>query len=59
MKKKKVLLHQDNARVYTCVIIMAKIYNLGYELLPHPKYSTDLAPCDYFLFQNMEKWLHG
>jgi len=30
-----------------------------YELLPHPAYSPDLAPCDYFLFPNLKKWFEG
>lgn len=59
LAKKKVLFHQDNARVHTCVVTMAKIHELGYELLPHPAYSPDLAPCDYFLFPNLKKWLGG
>lgn len=59
LAKKKVLFHQDNARVHTCVVSMAKFHKLGYELLPHPAYSPDLAPCDYFLFPNMKKWLGG
>jgi len=57
--KKKVLFHQDNARVHTCVVAMAKFHKLGYELLPHPAYSPDLAPSDYFLFPNLKKWLGG
>lgn len=59
LAKKKVLFHQDNARVHTCLVSMAKIHELGYELLPHPAYSPDLAPCDYFLFPNLKKWLGG
>ena len=27
----------------------------GYKLIPHPAYSPDLAPSDYFLFQNLKK----
>ncbi|GBP84033.1 Histone-lysine N-methyltransferase SETMAR [Eumeta japonica] len=57
--KKKVLFHQDNARVHTCLVTMAKIHELRYELLPHPAYSPDLAPCDYYLFPNLKKWLGG
>ena len=33
----------------------------GYELIPHPAYSPDLAPSDFFLFSNLKKdicWLH-
>jgi len=52
LAKKKVLFHQDNARVHTCPAPMAK-FN---ELFPHPAYST---PCDYFLFPNLKKWFGG
>ena len=59
LARKKVLFHQDNAPAHTSAIAMAKIHELGYELLPHPPYSPDLAPCDYYLFPNMKKWLGG
>lgn len=57
--KKKILLHQDNAPVHTCAVAKAKIEELRYELLPHPPYSPDLAPCDFHLFPNLKKWLGG
>ena len=38
---------------------MTKFPELRYELLPHPPYSPDLAPSDYFLFPNLNKWLGG
>ena len=38
---------------------MAKFHELRYELLPHPPYSPDLAPNDYFLFPNLKKWIGG
>ncbi|GBP09164.1 Histone-lysine N-methyltransferase SETMAR [Eumeta japonica] len=59
LAKKKVLFHQDNARVHTCLVTIAKIHELRYELLPHPAYSPDLDPCDYYLFLNLKKWLGG
>lgn len=59
LAKKKVLFHQDNAPVHTLVIAMAKIHELKFELLPHPPYSPDLAPCDFHLFPNLKKWLGG
>ena len=31
----------------------------GCELIPHPAYSPDLAPSDYFLFPNLKKDIHG
>jgi len=36
---------------------MAKLHELRFELLPHPPYSPDLAPCDFFLFPNLKIWL--
>ncbi|KAL1460741.1 hypothetical protein WDU94_012693 [Cyamophila willieti] len=57
--KKKVLFHQDNAPVHTSTTSMAKLHELRWELLPHPPYSPDLAPCDYHLFPNLKKWLGG
>ncbi|KAG5344382.1 SETMR methyltransferase, partial [Acromyrmex heyeri] len=57
--KKKVLFHQDNARVHTCPAPIAKFNEFRYELLPHPAYSPDLAPCNYFLLPNLKKWFGG
>ena len=31
----------------------------GYELIPHPAYSPDLAPSDFFLFPNLKKGIRG
>ena len=59
LAKIKVIFHQDNARLHTCVVSMAKFHELCSELLPHPTYSPDLAPSDYFLFPNLKKWLGG
>ena len=59
MAKKKELFHQDNARVPTCPAPMAEFNEFHDELLPHPAYSPDLAPYDYFLFPNLKKWFGG
>ena len=59
LAKKKVLFHQDIARVHTYPALMAKFNEFHYELLPHSAYSPDLAPCDYFLFPNLKKWFRG
>ena len=34
-------------RVHTCKIAMDAVERNGYELIPHPAYSLDLAPNDY------------
>ena len=31
----------------------------GYELIPHPAYSPDLPPSDFFLFPNLKKDIRG
>ena len=59
LNRKKILFHQDNARVHTCLRSMAKIDELKFQLVDHPPYSPDLAPSDYFLFPNLKKWLGG
>ena len=44
LTKKKIILHQNNARPHTSLLSMTKIRQLKYDLLPHPPYSPDLAP---------------
>lgn len=59
LAKKKVLFHQDNAPPHKSMKTMSKLAELHFELLPHPPYSPDLAPCDYYLFPNLKRWLAG
>ena len=56
---KDVLLQQDNARVPTCKAAMDAVERNGYALIPHPAYSPDLAPSDFFLFPNLKKDIRG
>ena len=56
---KGILIQQDNARVHTCKTAMDAVERNGYELTPHPAYSPDLAPSDYFLFPNLKKDIGG
>ena len=57
--RRGVLLHQDNAPVHTSRIAMEAVRECGYELLPHPPYSPDLAPSDFHLFPKLKKYLRG
>jgi len=59
LAKKKVLFHHDNAPAHTSALAKSKLVELGYELLPYPPYSPDLAPCDFFLFPSLKKSLAG
>ena len=56
---KGILLQQDNARVHTCKIAMDAVERNGYKLIPHPAYSPDFAPSDYFLLPNLKKDIRG
>ena len=57
--QKKIIFHQDNARVHTSFLTMVKLNELKYELFEHPPYSPDLAPSDYYLFRNLKQFLRG
>ena len=56
---KGVLLQQDNVRVHTCKVAMDAVERNWYELIPHPAFSPDLAPSDFFLFPNLKKDIRG
>jgi [histone H3]-lysine36 N-dimethyltransferase SETMAR len=49
----KVILLHDNAPAHKAKRVHDTIKALGWELLPHPPYSPDLAPSDYHLFASM------
>ena len=48
MQKKKVLHHQGNASCHEPMKTMVKLNELSFKLLPHPPYSPDMAPSDYW-----------
>ena len=52
------LLLHDNAKPHTARITLQKLRDLNLELLPHPPYSPDLSPTDYYFFQNLDNFLH-
>ena len=55
MQKKKILFYQDNAPCHKSMKTMVKLNKLSFELLPHPPYSPDLGPSDYWLFSDLIK----
>jgi len=48
----KILLH-DNAPAHRTTATKKVLAGLGWEILPHPPYSPDLAPSDYHIFASM------
>ena len=59
MKKKKVLFQQDNALCHKSITMMAKLHELHFKLLPHPRYSPYLVASDYWLFADLKRMLQG
>ena len=55
MQKKKVLFHQDDAPCHKSMKTIVWLKELSFELLPHPPYSPDMSPSDYWLFANLKK----
>ena len=53
-----VLLH-DNARPQVTQPMLQKLNELGFEVLPHPPYSSDLLPIDYHFFQHFDNFFQG
>jgi len=44
------VLHHDNAPAHTALSIREFLAKKNIPVLPHPPYSPDLAPCDFYLF---------
>ena len=53
------ILQHDNARPHTSRQTQDSLAQLKLTALPHPAYSPDLAPSDYFLFLQLKKHLKG
>ena len=50
---------EDNARPHMAECVKNYIEPQGWEVLPHPPYSPDLAPSDYHLFRSLSNDLRG
>ncbi|XP_062593106.1 histone-lysine N-methyltransferase SETMAR-like [Saccostrea cucullata] len=49
----------DNAPSHTSELVKQFLKSEKVTVLPHPPYSPDLAPCDFFLFPKLKKFLSG
>ena len=58
VNRKEVILLHDNAKPHTAIIVRYKLINLNWEVLPHPPYSPDIAPSDYYLFRSSQNHLN-
>ena len=51
--------HQDNAPVPKSILVTDYLTKFGMKTVPHPPYSPDLAPCEFWLFPKLKKKLRG
>lgn len=59
VNRKGTLLLHDNARPHVAHSTIQKLNKLDIETLPHPAYSPDLSPTDYYFFKYLDKFLSG
>ena len=52
-------LHHDGAPAHRADIVVNFLRTTQTKVLPHPPYSPDLAPSDYFLFARLKKNMRG
>lgn len=57
--RSRILLHHDNASSHTAKRTIDYLATSNVELLGHPPYSPDLAPCDFYLFPKIKEKLKG
>ena len=56
---KHVRILHDNVPAHTSVIVTAILKKEKVTVLPHPPYSADLVPFDFFLFPKLKAFLAG
>ncbi|GFS15744.1 histone-lysine N-methyltransferase SETMAR [Elysia marginata] len=54
-----ILFHHDYAPAHTAQAVTDVLAGYKWELLEHPRYSPDFAPCDFHLFPKMKEHLRG
>ena len=50
-----ILFHHNNTPIQSSQIVRDVLREFRWELLPHPPYSPDLAPSDFFLFPKLKE----
>jgi len=53
------ILHHDNALCHTLLLVWQFLSNKNITVCPHPPYSLDLAPCDFWLFPKVKMTMKG
>jgi hypothetical protein len=53
------MLHHNNALAYASLLICSYLAKHQTSIVPHPPYSPDLAPADFFMIPKPETTLKG
>jgi len=59
INRKGVVFHHDNVRPHTNLQTRQKLLVFGWDVLPHPSYSPDIAPSDCHLFRSLQNSING
>ena len=59
LERNTFLLHHDNTRPPCSAQTLDAVTSLKFTLVPHPPFSPDLAPSDFWLFPKLKKTLKG
>ncbi|GFN82737.1 histone-lysine N-methyltransferase SETMAR [Plakobranchus ocellatus] len=57
--RKGVVIQHDNATPHSANLTQQWLQRYGWEILPHPAHSPDLAPSDFHLFGPLKRHLGG
>jgi len=58
-ERNTLLLHHDNTRPHCSAQTQDAMTSLKFTVVPHPPYSPDLAPSDFWLFPKLKETLKG
>jgi len=58
-QNQKLIIHHDNAPAHRSFKISQFLAKNSMTVVPHPPYSPDLAPCDFFLFPKLKLRMKG
>jgi len=55
----KLVVHHDNAPAHTSLVVREFLTKNNMTTVPHPAYSPDMAPCDFYTFPKIKLQLKG
>jgi histone-lysine N-methyltransferase SETMAR len=56
---RRLRIHHDNAPAHRSAIVQSFLEDQNITQVPHPPYSPDMAPCDFWLFPRLKDHLRG